>query len=43
MDDKLFNRIKTLTEIQSVSGLEDNMRRVMAKEMTPFVDKVEYD
>ncbi|MCI0130412.1 MULTISPECIES: glutamyl aminopeptidase [Enterococcaceae] len=43
MDDKLFNRIKTLTEIQSVSGFEDNMRRVMAKEMTPFVDKVEYD
>lgn len=43
MDDKLFNRIKTLTEIQSVSGSEENMRRVMAEGMEPFVDKIEYD
>lgn len=43
MDDKLFQRIKYLTEIQSVSGAEENMRQVMTKEMTPFVDKIEYD
>ncbi|MGY3765582.1 glutamyl aminopeptidase [Vagococcus vulneris] len=43
MDDKLFQRIKQLTEIQSVSGNEDNMRQLMAKEMTPLVDRVEYD
>lgn len=43
MDEKLFNRIKRLTEIQSVSGFEENMREVMTKEMTPLVDKIEYD
>ncbi|MGL5686834.1 MAG: glutamyl aminopeptidase, partial [Vagococcus fluvialis] len=43
MDEKLFNRIKQLTEIQSVSGFEENMREVMTKEMTPLVDKIEYD
>lgn len=43
MDEKLFNRIKQLTEIQSVSGFEENMREVMTNEMTPLVDKIEYD
>lgn len=43
MDDKLFQRIKQLTECQSVSGNEDNMRQLMAKEMAPLVDKIEYD
>ncbi|MGO2082183.1 glutamyl aminopeptidase [Vagococcus sp.] len=43
MDDKLFKRIKQLTEIQSTSGNEDNIRQLLTKEMTPLVDKVEYD
>ena len=43
MEDKLFNRIKQLTEIQSTSGFEGNIREVMTKEMTPLVDKIEHD
>lgn len=43
MDDKLFQRIKQVTEAQSVSGFEENMRHIMTKEMTPYVDKIEYD
>lgn len=43
MDDKLFQRIKKLTEIQSVSGFEENIRHVMTEELTPLVDRVEYD
>ncbi|MGX7013004.1 glutamyl aminopeptidase [Vagococcus silagei] len=43
MEDKLFQRIKQLTEIQGTSGHEENVRQLLAKEMTPLVDKVEYD
>ncbi|MBO0476639.1 glutamyl aminopeptidase [Vagococcus sp. DIV0080] len=43
MEEKLFNRIKQLTEIKSVSGSEENMRAVMTEEMTPLVDRIEYD
>lgn len=43
MNDKTFDLIKKMTEIQGTSGFEDDVREVMTKEMTPFVDKIEYD
>lgn len=43
MNDKLFQQIKKMTEIQGTSGAEEEVRQVMAKEMAPFVDRIEYD
>ena len=43
MDEKLFQRIKQMTELQGTSGSEDEVREVLAKEMDPYVDRVEYD
>lgn len=43
MDKKLFDRIKKMTELQGTSGSEDEVREVLAKEIAPNVDKVEYD
>lgn len=43
MEEKLFQRIKTMTELQGTSGFEEDIRQVMAKELTPLVDRVEYD
>ncbi len=43
MDDKQFQRIKNLTELQGTSGFEEEIRQVMATEIKPFVDSVEYD
>ena len=43
MGDKTFELIKELTEIQGTSGFEDDVRRVMKKKMSPYVDKIEYD
>jgi len=43
MNDKLFQKIKKMTEIQGTSGAEEEVRQVMAKEMAPFVDRIEYD
>jgi len=43
MDEKLFNRIKEITELQGTSGFEEEVRDYMKKEMTPLVDRVETD
>lgn len=43
MEDRLFQRIKTLTELQAPAGLEDEVRNYMRQEMTPLVDAVETD
>lgn len=43
MEEKLFQRIKTMTELQGTSGFEEDIRQVMAKDLTPLVDRVEYD
>ncbi|MFC0234271.1 glutamyl aminopeptidase [Vagococcus entomophilus] len=43
MEEKLFQRIKTMTELQGTSGFEEDIRQVMTKELTPLVDRVEYD
>lgn len=43
MDDKRFELIKRLTETQSVSGFEQNIREVIREEITPFVDEIKQD
>jgi glutamyl aminopeptidase len=43
MDDKLFDRIKEITELQGTSGFEEEVRAYMKKELTPLVDRVETD
>lgn len=43
MDDKRFELIKKLTETQSTSGFEHNIRSVIREEITPYVDEVEQD
>lgn len=43
MNEKEFNTIKTLTEIQSVAGFEHNIRNYLRKELTPLVDEVDTD
>ncbi|MDR2464788.1 MAG: glutamyl aminopeptidase [Streptococcaceae bacterium] len=43
MDERLFHRIKTLTELQAPPGLEDEVRNYLRQEMTPLVDRVETD
>lgn len=43
MDDKRFELIKKLTETQSVSGFEHNIREVIREEMTPYVDEIQQD
>ena len=43
MDDKRFELIKKLTETQSVSGFEHNIREVIRDEMTPYVDEIQQD
>lgn len=43
MQEKEFNRIKQLTELQGTSGFEEDVRQVLAKEMAPYVDRIEYD
>ena len=43
MEDKTFQLIKDLTEIQGTSGNERNVRNYMREKMTPFVDRVETD
>jgi len=43
MDNKRFELIKKLTETQSTSGFEHNIREVVRKEMTPYVDDVRQD
>lgn len=43
MDDKRFELIKKLTETQSTSGFEHNIRNVIREEITPYVDEVQQD
>lgn len=43
MDERLFKRIKELTELQGTSGNEEDIRAYLRKELTPLVDKVETD
>ncbi len=41
--DKTEQLLKEITEANGVSGYEDDVRRIMAREMEPLVDAVEYD
>lgn len=43
MEEKTFKLIKKLTEAQGVSGFEDNVRTIMKEELSPYVDKIEFD
>ena len=43
MEDKTFDLIKRMTEAQGTSGFEDDIRSLMKKEMTPYVDEIQYD
>lgn len=43
MEEKTFQRIKELTELQGTSGAEEDVRSYMKAKMTPLVDKVDYD
>ncbi|MBE9388361.1 glutamyl aminopeptidase [Vagococcus salmoninarum] len=43
MEEKTFQLIKKMTEIQGTSGFEDDVREVMKKEIAPYVDKIEFD
>ena len=43
MNDKRFELIKKLTEVQSASGFEHNIREVIREEITPYVDEVQQD
>ena len=43
MEEKTFQRIKELTELQGTSGHEQAIRAYMRKEMTPLVDEVAQD
>lgn len=43
MEEKTFQRIKTLTEMQGTSGFEHEIRDYMRQELTPLVDEVQQD
>lgn len=43
MEKQTEQLIKTLTELQSTSGHEGNVRELMRRELTPLVDRVEQD
>ncbi|MDR2833253.1 MAG: glutamyl aminopeptidase, partial [Streptococcaceae bacterium] len=43
MSETLFNKIKTITELQGTSGYEEEIRSYMRRELTPLVDRVETD
>ncbi|MBL1228719.1 glutamyl aminopeptidase [Enterococcus sp. BWB1-3] len=43
MEEKTFQRIKELTELQGTSGAEEDVRAYMKKHITPLVDEVQYD
>ncbi|MDR1473503.1 MAG: glutamyl aminopeptidase [Lactobacillales bacterium] len=40
MNEKLFQRIKELTQLQATSGNEQNVRNYLRKQITPLVDEV---
>ncbi|HEO7537768.1 TPA: glutamyl aminopeptidase [Streptococcus agalactiae] len=39
----LFNKIKTVTELDGIAGYEHNIRNFLRQEITPLVDQVETD
>lgn len=43
MNETQFDLIKKVTEVQSVSGFEHNIREVIREEMTPYVDEIQLD
>lgn len=43
IDNKKFELIKKLTEIQSVSGFEHNIRELVREEISPYVDEIQQD
>lgn len=43
MEEKTFQTIKELTELQGTSGFENDIRSYMASHMEPFVDEIQYD
>lgn len=43
MEEKTFQRIKELTELQGTSGFEDDIRQYMKRQLTPLVDDIQYD
>lgn len=43
MDNKRFELIKKLTEVQSASGFEHNIREVIRDEITPYVEDIQQD
>lgn len=43
MNEKTFQRVKELTELQGTSGFEHHVRNYMLEHMTPFVDRIEHD
>ena len=43
MEEKTFQRIKELTELQGTSGFEEDIRAYMKEHMTPLVDEIQYD
>lgn len=43
MEEKTFQRMKELTELQGTSGFEDDVRDYMTTHMTPLTDRVELD
>ena len=43
MEEKTFQRMKELTELQGTSGFENDVRAYMTEKITPLVDEVQYD
>jgi glutamyl aminopeptidase len=43
MNEAQFDLIKKVTEVQSISGFEHNIREVIREEMTPYVDEIQLD
>jgi glutamyl aminopeptidase len=43
MEDKTFDLIKKMTELQGTSGFEHKVREEMRKQLTPLVDEVKQD
>ena len=43
MEEKTFQRIKELTELQGTSGFEHDIRAYMREAMTPLVDEIQQD
>ena len=43
MEEKTFQRIKELTELQGTSGFEEDIRSYLRTAITPLVDDVQQD